>query len=89
MLVKSSITACGSSDYAAVCCHPFRRLVVVKGWYTYCMGLATYDPSVWGNGALEPDAGGIALQLGFLPHCLLASQSSATFPMACIFLWGH
>jgi hypothetical protein len=31
MLVKSSITACGSSEYAEVCCHEFKRLVVVKG----------------------------------------------------------
>jgi hypothetical protein len=30
--------------------------------------------------ALEPGAGGIAPQLGFLPPCLLASQSLATFP---------
>jgi hypothetical protein len=22
----------------------------VKGWYIYCMGLAVYDPSAWGNG---------------------------------------
>jgi hypothetical protein len=50
MLVKSSITACDFSEYAGVCCHQFRRLVVVKGWYTYCMGLVVYDPSDWGNG---------------------------------------
>jgi hypothetical protein len=50
-MVKSSIIACGSSEYAGVCCHHFRRLVVVKVWYTYCMGLATYDPSAWGNGS--------------------------------------
>jgi hypothetical protein len=28
----------------------FRRWVVVKGWYTYCMSPASYDPSAWGNG---------------------------------------
>jgi hypothetical protein len=28
----------------------------------------------------EPGTGGIALQLGFLPPCLLASQSLVTFP---------
>jgi hypothetical protein len=50
MLVKSSITACGSSEYSGVCCCQFRRSVVVKGWYRYCMGRATYDPSAWGNG---------------------------------------
>jgi hypothetical protein len=50
MFVKSSITACGSSDYAGVCCSQFRRSVLVKGWYTYCMGPAVYDPSAWGNG---------------------------------------
>jgi hypothetical protein len=50
MLVKSSITACGPSEYAGGCCHQFRWLVVVKGWYTYCMCLASYDPSAWGNG---------------------------------------
>jgi hypothetical protein len=53
----------------------------VKGWYKYCMGLAAYDPSAWGNGG-PPGTwhGGIAPQLGFLPPCLLASQSSLTFP---------
>jgi hypothetical protein len=30
-LARSSITACGSSEYAGVCCHQFRRLVVVNG----------------------------------------------------------
>jgi hypothetical protein len=49
MLLKGSITACGSSKYAGVCCHQFRRSVVVKGCYTYCMGPAAYDPSAWGN----------------------------------------
>jgi hypothetical protein len=80
MLVKSSNTACGSSEYAGVCCCQFRRLVVVKGWYMYCMGLATYDPSAWGNGSPGAWCRGIALQPGFLPPCLLASQSSVTFP---------
>jgi hypothetical protein len=28
----------------------FRRLVVVKGCDTYCMGVATYDLPAWGNG---------------------------------------
>jgi hypothetical protein len=51
MLVKISITACGSSEYAGVCCRQFRRSVVVKGWYKYCMGPAMYDPSAWGNGS--------------------------------------
>jgi hypothetical protein len=50
MLVKSSITACGSSECAGVCCRQFRRAVVVKGWYTYCVGPAVYDLSAWGNG---------------------------------------
>jgi hypothetical protein len=50
MLVKSSFTARGSSKYAGVCCHQFRRSMVLKGWYTYCMGPAMYDPSAWGNG---------------------------------------
>jgi hypothetical protein len=45
MLVKSFITACGSSECVGVCCHQFRRSVVVKGWYTYCVGPAVYDLS--------------------------------------------
>jgi hypothetical protein len=63
-----------------VCSHQFRRSVVVKSWYTCCMGLTTYDPSAWGNCGPGAWHGGITPQLGFLPPCLLASQSSVTFP---------
>jgi hypothetical protein len=38
-------------EYAGVCCRQFRSLVVVKGWYMYCMGLVACDPSTWGNGS--------------------------------------
>jgi hypothetical protein len=41
---------CGSSECAGVCCGQFRKLVVVKGWNTYCIGVVMYDPSAWGNG---------------------------------------
>jgi hypothetical protein len=51
----------------------------MKGLYMYYMGPATYDPSAWGNDGPEPGGGGIASQPAFLPPCLLASQSSATF----------
>jgi hypothetical protein len=72
MLVKSSITACGSSEYAGVCCCQFRRSVVVKGWYTYCMGPATYDPSDWGNGGPGAWYSGNSASAG-VPASLLVS----------------
>jgi hypothetical protein len=72
MLVKSSITACGSSEYAGVCCCQFRRWVVVKGWYTYCMGPATYDSSACGNGSPRAWSRGHSTTAG-VPASLLVS----------------
>jgi hypothetical protein len=51
------------------------RLVHVFAWVWPHM---THLPGVMA--ALEPGTGGIAPQPGFLPPCLLASQSLATFP---------
>jgi hypothetical protein len=72
MLIKSSITACVSSKCAGVCCRQFRRLVVVKGWYTHCIGLAVYDQSDWGNGGPRAWRRGHSATAGF-PVSLLVS----------------
>jgi hypothetical protein len=72
MLVKSSITACGSSEHAVVCCCQFRKLVVVKGWYTYCMGLAACDSSACSNGGPEAWCRGHSATSG-VPASLLVS----------------
>jgi hypothetical protein len=80
MLVKSSITACGSSEYAGVCCHQFRRSVVVKGWYTCCMGLSIYDPSAWGNGGPRVLSRGHSATAGVSASLLISFPEFSDLP---------
>jgi hypothetical protein len=60
----------------------------VKGWYMYCMGLATYDPSTWGISGPRAWRRGRSTAARVSASLLISLPEEVTFPNG-LFLWGH
>jgi hypothetical protein len=61
----------------------------VKGWYTYCMGLVTYDLSAWDNGGSGAWRRGHSATARVPASLLVSLPVWRPSPMVHIFLQGH